>query len=182
MNLTNRNKPMNRRNANQNEDKSSREYQEQLLGRSRGFFLTIIIFTVINLVLLVLNQGTYFLFSASIPYYLTGISLVMDGGAVGQNAAVALGVSAVLLGFYLLCWLLSARKPVWLTIGICIFAVDTAALIYVCLKLLESPLDGLFDLLIHALLIWEMSKGVTAAKNLKDMPETLEGRRTSPDL
>lgn len=182
MNLTNRNKPMNRRNANQNEDKNTREYQEQLLSRSRGFFLTIIIFTIINLVLLVLDRGTYFLFSASIPYYLTGLSLMMDGGVIGQNATIALGVSGVLLAAYFLCWLLSARKSVWLTVGIAIFVLDTAALVYVCLKLLESPLDGLFDLLIHALLIWEMSKGITAAKNLKDMPETLEGRRTSPDL
>ena len=170
---------MNRRNANQNVDKSSREYQEQLLTRSRGFFLTIILFTIINLVLLVLNKGTYFLFSASIPYNLTGISLLMDGGAVGRNTVVALVISAVVLAAYFLCWYLSARSPKWLTIGICLFAVDTAALIYVALKLLESPMDGLVDLLIHALLIWEMSKGVTAAKNLKDMPETLEGRRTN---
>lgn len=176
MNLTNRNNPMNRRNAKQNEDRSSREYQQQLLARSRGFFLTVIVFTVINLVLLVLDKGLYFLFSASIPYYLTGLSLVMDGGVVGQNSAMALGISAVVLGSYFLCWLLSAKKPVWLTVGICIFAVDTAALVYVCLKLLESPLDGLLDLLIHVLLIWEMSKGVTAAKNLREMPETLEGR------
>ena len=182
MNLTNKNKPMNRRNANQNEDKNSREYQEQLLSRSRGYLLTVIIFTIINLVLLVLEQGTYFLFSASVPYYLTVLSQMMDGAALGQNTTMALVISAVILVGYFLCWLLSAKKPVWLTVGMCIFILDTVALIYVALKLMESPLNGIVDLLIHALLIWEMSKGVTAAKNLKDMPETLEGRRTSPDL
>lgn len=174
MNLNNANRPMKRRNSdNQNVDRNSREYQEQLLVRSRGFFLTIIIFTVINLVLLLLQQGTYFVFSASIPYYLTGFSMMMDGGAVGQNTVFGLIISAVFLAMYLVCWILSAKKPVWLTIGIAIFAVDTAVLVYVCLKLLESPLDGLVDMLVHGLLIWEMSKGVTAAKNLKDMPETL---------
>lgn len=178
----NLNRPANRRNANQYEDKSSREYQQQLLSRSRGYLLTVIIFTIINLVLLVLEQGTYFLFSASVPYYLTVLSQMMDGAALGQNTTMALIISAVILVGYFLCWLLSARKSVWLTVGMCVFILDTVALIYVALKLMESPLNGIVDLLIHALLIWEMSKGITAAKNLKEMPETAEGRYTGPEL
>ena len=174
MNLNDKKRPVSKyKAASQNVDKTSREYQQQLLSRSRGFFLTVILFTAINLVLLLTSKGTYFLFSASIPYYMTMMGYAMDGGVIGQSTLISLAVSAVVLVAYFLCWFLSASKPQWLTIGICIFAVDTAALVYVCLKLLESPLDGIADLLIHGLLIWEMSKGITAAKNLKDMPETL---------
>lgn len=175
MNLNNRPAKPNRTRQS-NVDVNSREYQEQVLTRSRGFLLTIIVFTIINLVLLVLKQGTQFLFSASVPYYMTLLGMSMDSEsaaalAVGQNATIALVIAVVILLVYLACWILSAKKVMWLNIGIVLFVLDTAVLIYACLKVLDSPLDGIVDLLAHVLIIWEMSKGVTAAKNLKSMPE-----------
>lgn len=185
-------KPARTNRSNQNVDTSSREYQQQLLNRSRGFFLTIIVFTVINLVLVVMNQGTQFLFSASVPYYLTLISKAMDNGGAaewtvnGQNTIMALIVSAVILAVYLACWILSAKKHGWLTVGIVVFVLDTVALVAISFRLLESPMSNIVDLLVHVLIIWELSKGVTAAKNLKAMPENVVDAKgykgTTPDL
>ena len=174
MNLNNKSFGGRKRN-NQNVDINSREYQTQVLVRSRGFFLTIVIFTIINLALILLNKGTQFLFSASIPYYLTLVCMGMDNPAgtwvIGQSTMVALGVTAIFVVAYLAFWYLSAGKPVWLNIGIVVFTLDTVALIYAAFKILESPTGAIVDLLVHVLIIWELSKGVTAAKNLANMPD-----------
>ena len=62
-------------------DKNSREYLENKMKSARHSLLLVLIFTVVNLVLLLADGNTYFLFSASVPYYLTAFGMGMDADA-----------------------------------------------------------------------------------------------------
>lgn len=175
-------------------DKNSREYLTQQKKGGRGTLLLILVFTVINLVLVVLDQGTQFLFSASVPYYLTLVGKGLDNGFAegawpvnGTYTVTALVVSAVILGVYLLCWLLSKKRSGWLTAALVLFIVDTVALIVLSYLLLEDPMVNIIDLVIHVLAIWELWQAVRANRKLAQLPEevpvTAEGYRgTTPEL
>ena len=49
-------------------DKNSREYLLRQVANGRYSLLLIVILTVVNLIMTILDTNTYFLFSASVPY------------------------------------------------------------------------------------------------------------------
>jgi len=173
-----------------NVDKNSKSYLAQQVNGGRGTLLAVVVLTLINLVLLVLNQDTYFLFSASVPYYLTFFGKLMDNGfepwpwtVNGTYTISALVVAAVILILFLLCWLLSKKRSVWLTVGFVLFVVDTVALIAVSFLLFENPMENIMDLLIHIWAIWQLFQGVRCAAKLKALPEeTMEAPVQSPEV
>ena len=182
MNLTNKNKPMNRRNANQNEDKNSREYQEQLLSRSRGYLLTVIIFTIINLVLLVLEQGTYFLFSAYIPYVVVDLGMALCGKYPAEYYGgeladmeflndtffvITLVFAAVCLVLYLLSWILCKKPRIgWMIFALVFFCVDAIGMLLIA----GISADMIVDIVFHGWVIVSLSGAVSASFKLKKLP------------
>lgn len=173
-------------------DKDSREYQLQQISGGRGTLLAILVLTLINLVMVVLDQGSYFLFSASVPYYLTMISKGIDNGFAngawpenGPMTITALVISAVILAVYLLCWLLSKKRAGWLTAAMVLFLADTVALVLISFTVLDSPLSSLLDFLIHLWACWLLIRSFRAARKLKAMPEEAlpeEPVRNTPEL
>lgn len=169
-------------------DKNSREYLERRMLTSRSNLIVVILFTVINLVLLVVEYDRYLLFSASVPYYLTVLGIVMDYQWGGETYMItALVISAVILAVYLVAWLLSKKRPGWLTFAAVFFTLDTVALVWFSITLLENPLANTLDLIFHLLIVWQLFQGVRSAKKLRELPEeipvTQEGYRgTTPEL
>lgn len=149
---------------------------EQLLNRinsGRHTLLLILIMTVVNLLLLLLNSDTYFLFSASIPYYLTLFGMVFDEmlgsiHPIGLLTIIALVISAVILGLYLLCWILGKKRRGWLIAALIFFSVDTVGLIV--LSLLVEDYSGIVDLVIHVFAVISIASGVRAYSKLKTCP------------
>ena len=78
---------------------------------TRNSLLLVLLFSAINLALLLVGSDTYFLFSASIPYYLTAFGMGMDLGlgadGIGTYTLITLGISVAVLLLYLVCWLQS---------------------------------------------------------------------------
>lgn len=175
-------------------DKNSRAYQEQRLRNGRSSLLAILLFSVINLVFLLLDTGRYFLFSASVPYYLTWFGKVLDNGTydgsgtvIGTFTITAVVVSLIILAVYLVIWLLSKKRQGWLTVGAVLFTVDTVALAVFAFCLLDNPASCLLDLIFHAFALWSLFSATRAAKKLKSMPEAAsfdsDGiKGTTPDL
>ena len=64
-------------------DKNSPEYLARQAAGGRHNLLLVIIFTVVNLLFLLLEVDRYFLFSAAVPYYTTVFCNVLDSIAVG---------------------------------------------------------------------------------------------------
>lgn len=175
-------------------DKKSPEYLTQQIASGRGTLLGIIILTALNEGMLLANTGRYFLFSASIPYYLTWFGKILDNGTddgsgtiIARYTIIAILVSVVILGVYLLCWFLSKKRIGWLTAATALFAVDTVLFIIFAFTVLAEPMRCLLDFLLHAVALYQMIAGVVSHGKLRKLqaaaPVSPEGYRgTTPEL
>lgn len=148
-------------------DKTTPAYFARQIAEGRYALLLILIFTVVNLAFLLLDTGRYFLFSASVPYYLTALGILMDVSGFGVYTTTALVISAVILVVYLLCWLLSKKRGVWLTVALVLFILDTIGLAVAAFTLLEEPASCILDLVFHILAIVALVQGVVYSGKLK---------------
>lgn len=164
-------------------DKNSREYLTQKRNSGRSTLLTILIFTVINIVMLVVQADYYFLFSASVPYYLTLFGMIFDKFVVGTYTTSALVIAAVILGLFLLCWIFSKKRRGWLIAGLVLFIVDTLALLGFSMAL-EMLTDNILDFVFHGWAMVELVAAWKADRKLAELPpEMPEGYvGTTPEL
>lgn len=158
-------------------DKNSVEYLQSKVNTGRHSLLLILAFTVVNLLMVVLDSSTYFLFSASVPYYLTLYAKGIDNDFVngpwtenGPVTIVALIVSAVILLLFLLCWLLSRKRTGWLVPALVLFILDTLALAWCTLNLVNDPAGNLVDFVFHFWAIWELIQAIRCGSRLKKLP------------
>lgn len=150
-------------------DKNSPEYLLKQVAGGRYSLLLILIFTVANLVLLLVDSDRYFLFSASVPYYFTAFGIGMDSAfsdGIGTFTITALVISLLILGVYLLCWILSKKHTGWLTTALVLFCVDTVGLLFLS-YIFET--SNLLDFLLHAWAIYELAHGIYCAGKLKKL-------------
>ena len=166
-------------------DKTSPEFLYKQAQGARSSLLVVLIFTVVNLAMLLLDSGTYFLFSASVPYYLTAFGMGMDIGmgtaGIGTFTIVGLAISAAVLVLYLLSWLLSKKRSGWLVVALVAFILDTLALVVLSLAF-DAMADSIMDFVFHAWVIVTLIQGITAGKKLKNLPaEAYEPEAAQPD-
>jgi len=147
---------------------------------SRYNLLLVIIFTVVNIVLLVTQSNRYFLFSATVPYFIADIGMVFGGMYPEEfyfetgvqplfdttGFVFLLSVAIVILAFYLLCFMMSKNKKVgWLIAALVFFSVDTAALLFL------YGFEGIIDIAFHGWVIFDLASGIKAHSDLKKLPE-----------
>lgn len=153
-------------------DKTSPEYLLKQVAGARYSILLVLIFTAVNLVMLLLDSGRYFLFSASVPYFLTAFCIGMDMGlgysGISTFTIIALVISAVILAWYLVCWLLSKNRPGWFVAALVSFILDTVAFVLVCMAV-DTLADSIMDLLFHVWVIVELIQAISANKKLKNL-------------
>lgn len=172
-----------RKNAN-SVDKNSPEYWAKMIAGGRASLLLIVVLTVVNIVLLLIEADRYFVFSASIPYYLTAICMGMDSAVYGGIDAYTTGaliVSVIVVGIYLLCWALGKKKTGWLITALVLFSLDTVGLLVITFTLLEDPILNLMDIFFHALAVYELVMAVICAGKLKRQA-TAETYSTTPEI
>lgn len=165
-------------------DKNSREYQENLIKTCRSNLLLVVVFTVVNLAMLLGGSDSYWLFSASIPYYAVAFGMEFDALTAGTYTATALVIAAAIVVAYLLAWLLSKKRSGWLTVALVLFCLDCVCLVGLMVWLQVGLMDCLLDMLFHAWVVLYLVRGVMAARKLKNMPAPMpEGYRgTTPEL
>jgi hypothetical protein len=161
---------------------SQHDLYEQQYKTARYNLLLVVAFTIINIVLLVTNSDTYFLFSAYIPYALVSFGMLYcrrfpeefytDGletlPVLDDSVFTVLLLAAIIITLvYLLAWLLSSKHRVgWLVFMLVLFGIDTAGL----LILNGISIDSLFDILFHAWVIYYLVLGINAHNKLKKLP------------
>ena len=171
-------------NQNENQEVQPVAQRQKLEGRyasTRHNILLVLAFTAINVILLLANSNTYFLFSAYIPYAIVDLGMFLCGkypaeiyGDLSQYEffgtgvlAVFVAVAAVICVLYLLCWLFSKKKRVaWLIIALVMFALDTGLML-----LGGISADNIIDVVFHGWVIISLSMGVAAHFKLKKLPE-----------
>ncbi|MBR6531802.1 MAG: hypothetical protein IKT61_04810 [Clostridia bacterium] len=142
--------------------------------------LLVLGFTTVNVVLLLLNSNTYFLFSAFLPYlavdygmYFCGLypEEYYYGDEVFLNKSFLffmVAVAAIMLAIYLISWICARKKKVgWLIAAFVFFAIDTAAM----LVLTEIGTDSIIDIVFHVWVLISMGMGIHAFYKMKKLPE-----------
>ena len=168
---------------------TERERLEGKFASARGNLLLVVVFTVINLVLLVINSDTYFLFSAFVPYLIASTGMLLCGkypaeyyediGEMeffGESVFVGIIAIAVILTLlYLLAWFLSKnQKSGWLIFALVFFSIDSLCMFAVT----GFAFDSIIDIIFHIWVIVSLAGGISACKKLKNLPEEPEVEET----
>ena len=137
--------------------------------RSRANLLLVIIASVVNLFTLALN-GSYFLFSASIPAIPVELAMPMseEEVVVFSDFIVPIIIGIILTVPYLLCWIFSKKRAGWMIPALVFFSFDC---LYLLLLATLDPTAVLFDILFHAWVMFYLITGVKHGYKLKKMPE-----------
>lgn len=168
-------------------DFTQRQILESKYGKSRHNILLILVFTVINVVLLVTNSNSYFLFSAYIPYMLADLGMLFTGSYPkeyymemeiygydfhGKGFLWAmLAAGAVVLAVYLLCWIFSKKNRMgWMIAALVLFCFDTILFVH----MLGFSTDLILDYVFHGWVIVSLAMGISAGSKLKKLPEEPE--------
>ena len=110
-------------------DKQSPVYHQNLVKSARSTLLIAVAFTVLNIVLLLIGSNRYFLYSATIPYYLTFFGYMFDNFMVGTYTLTGLTMAVVPVAVLALSWYLSKQNHRWLMAATVVFVLDTAAMV-----------------------------------------------------
>ena len=153
-------------NYNPTVDKQSPLYQENLIKTARYNLLVVIIFTTLNLVMLLTGGNRYFLFSTTIPYYLTFFGYMFDHYAISTYTLTGLMMAAVFLAAYVVCWFLCKKHIGWYITALVLISVDT--LVMAVLILWSGNLrEWITEIVFHVWVIISLSRGIAAANRLK---------------
>ena len=173
---------------------SQRDVLQNKFNGARVNLLLVVLFSAINLVMLVLNSGSYFLFSASVPYIIGTMAMLlcgkfpaeyyersMDEYAFYGNGvfAVLIAIAVSIIALYLICWIFSKKPRVgFLVFALVLFAIDTAALFY------NYGFDAnmILDYVFHAWVIISLISGISAYAKLKKLPAEEEAPAVEGDM
>lgn len=174
------------KNESANEAVSQRQTLESKYTGARHNILLILAFSVINIILLVTNSNTYFLFSAYVPYVIVDLGMALCGmypsEYYGEDLTgmeflgkefltVTIVIAALLLVLYLLSWIFSKKNRVgWLIFALVFFSIDTAMM----LLLTGFSMDFIVDSIFHGWVIVSFAGGISAHYKLKKLPEEPE--------
>ena len=144
----------------------------------------VVIFSAVNIVLLLANTDTYFLFSAYIPYFLVSYGMYFCGmhpeeyyydvpDIVFEDKSflgIAVAISVVILLVYLLCWYLAKKKKVGAVIfALVFFVADTVAMLW----LSGFSMDSIIDIVMHVWVISYLVIAIVTYFKIKKAPEAL---------
>ena len=126
--------------------------------RARGTLAVVVLFTLVNMFLLLFGSDFYLLFSATVPFLLTW-EAVDHAAFFGFDAFAITFIFLAFLGtiFYVVFWLLSGRYRVFMLVAMIFFIVDTIIFLgYLGLIFLMGYGFDFFFLLDLAIQVWIM--------------------------
>lgn len=149
-------------------DKQSAVYLQNQLKSARTTLMAAVVFTVLNVVLLLVGSGRYFLYSATVPYYLTFFGYMFDHFTVGTYALTGIVMAAVPVAAMGLCWFMSKKDSRWLKGAVAVFALDTVAMVAM-MAWAQDLSSSLLDIIFHAWVLISLVQGIKAAGRLQVM-------------
>lgn len=136
--------------------------------------VAVLIFTVVNLGIMLANSTFYLLFSAAVPYYLTWLGRIMDNGTldgtgeiIGTYTNTALVMAGVILAVYLLCAIFYKKSRFWMGLAAILLLLDTLGLVAVAVFLLEDASGVILDGVFHFWALWQLFSALFAAGPLR---------------
>ena len=127
----------------------------------------VVAFSAINLLLPAFGINFYLLFSATVPQLIYEIS--RSYSAELQNDALLISgfiTAFIIVGIFLICWLLSKRRRVFILIALILFGVDS--LIFLLLAIAAGfNANLILDTVFHGLVTYYLAGGAIAWKKLR---------------
>ena len=161
---------------------SERVILENKYMSSRNNLLLVVIFTLVNIVIAVTGGDTYFLFSASIPYYIAFFTALWCGKMPAEyyegsglteadfwpDTVLIVGaiIAVVIIALYFLFWLMSKKKVGWLVAALIFFALDSIFMFII----FGFSTDMIIDIVFHAWVVISLAIGISAHSKLKKLP------------
>ena len=149
--------------------KGTPEYTIRRFEIARINLMTAILMTVINIVLDLTGSDSYFLFSISFPYY-----------EFDKEAIPMMVVCTAILGFYVLAWLLSKKKPGWMIAALVAFALDCVYLVVFSFFVVQnfsyaaSYRDFILEYAFHIWVLVYLIIGVCSCKKYREAIAAVE--------
>lgn len=160
-----------------------------LLGKytsARSVFLLVIVFTLINMIIAIIGQDTYFLFSIYTPYLITFLGALWCGKMPeiyyqGEDAVeplenttlmwVMFAAALIVVAIAFVLWLIS-KKPstVKMTVILSLFVIDSVLMIL----LVGLNTAMVLDYIMHAYIIYSLAVGISAAARFNALGNTPE--------
>lgn len=143
------------------------------------------IFTLVNVVMILLGQDDYFLFSISIPYVIAVCGALFCGTLPQKYYEQLLGyqrifkpymiyvfaaIAVAIIALYVICFIFSKKRTGFLITALVLFSLDTAFMFF----WYGLNTSILLDILFHGWLIGSLIVGVRSYYKLKKMPEEAE--------
>lgn len=147
-------------------DKQSAEYQRNLIKSARTNLWVAVAFTVLNVGMLLTGSSRYFLFSMTMPYYLTFFGYLFDYFTVGTYTLTGLTLAVVPVIAMALCAYMSKRSNRWLLGAAVVFALDTAAMLGLMLWSGDAG-SMLLDIVFHGWVMICLIRGIQADGRLR---------------
>lgn len=158
-----------------------REELENKFRASRSNLLFAIIVTAINILLTIIGTDFYFLFSITTPFILVSTGMYLCGMFPDEYYAdlgdytpfdsslfvVLLVLALVLLSFYFIVWLFSAKHKTGLLIAALVLFIGDTLFAF---SFLGISFDCLIEMLFHAWIIYYLVIGITSSRKLKKLP------------
>ena len=155
----------------------SRDNLQRNISRGRSSLLILLVMTLVNIGMILLDSDTYFVCSISIPYllcYLGKLDFMMEmenyDFLIEFDFSACLAVSVVVLGAFFAIWMLSKKRPGLLYAALILFIADTLMLLNFSLYA-EALAENAVDLLFHAWVLWELFQGARCGSKLEQLPE-----------
>lgn len=129
---------------------------------ARSSILCVAAFTAINIILAVFNADIYMLFSAIIPYVISVTGAVWHE-ETGQILYLVLGAGVGLLITvpYLLAWIFSKKKAIWITFALIYYSLDCLFYVFV------FDISFIYSILFHVFVLVELIIGIVYGAKLK---------------
>ena len=130
----------------------------------------VVLLSLVNVVLMVLDAGVSFLFSAVLPQVAINYGWYLDAWLGGSTyTVIAYAISALWIGAFALCYYLSKKHPGWMTAALVLFCLDCLVLVYWIY--LGFMMEDVLDIVFHVWILYYLIRGVVAASKRKTMPE-----------
>lgn len=150
--------------------KGSRAHYEALYGSARANLLLAACITLLNVVLALVGSDSYFLFSASVPYWAAVFGRVEYEVYAMAGYLVIAGVIAVIFtAFYFVFYLMSKKNRRWMDAALVYFALDCVGLIGFIVWV-GFDISFIMDILFHIYVMYYLVSGSLAARKAEKMP------------
>lgn len=161
---------------------SRKELLEAKYNNSIVNLLLVVVFSVVNVVLLVANSNTYFLFSAFVPYFIADFGMYYSGSYPAEYyqdvsdlefadksfLIVCIAVAIIVILLFLLSWFFARKKKVgWLIFATVLFCIDTAAMFIIS----GINTEMIMDIAFHAWVAFSLINGIVNYNKWKKLPE-----------